>query len=506
MMEYRKWEKGRLRADGAPGFDTPTGKFEIASTILEEHGYEPLPKYTEPRGGPAGAARTSRADFPLVFNSGARPHTDFRSQHHGVPGLLAEQPRADGRAQRATTPRARGIDDGDLVEVRTPRGAVRFRARVTDDIVRGRGRVQHGRRHAGGAPGVAGVRTSTSSPTWSSFDAISGFPVYKALLCDVTRVAGGDGDARRRGRAPHAARRRFAAAARPPPRRRIDLDDNATTARSRPRCARRCCPYLGAGRRQPVEPPRPRARGPRGGRGGARRSVARAHRRTARARSSSPAAARRPTTSRSRASPSRARGGRRPHRHQRHRAPGGARRLPVPRAPGLPGDRTCRVDADGLVAPEALAAALDGRARCWCRSCWRTTRSARSSPSRELCALAHARGALFHTDAVQAAARSRVDVEALGRRPADVSAHKLHGPKGVGALYVRAGHHARAARPRRQPGARAAGGHGERAPASPGCGRAAELAARAPGRGATRLAALRDRLEEGVARSCRARA
>ncbi len=38
MMEYKKWQKGGLRKDGKPGFDTPTGKFEIWSTILEEYG------------------------------------------------------------------------------------------------------------------------------------------------------------------------------------------------------------------------------------------------------------------------------------------------------------------------------------------------------------------------------------------------------------------------------------------------------------------------------------
>ena len=46
-MEYRKWELGLLRKDGRPGFETPTGKFEIRSTILEHYGYEGLPKYEE---------------------------------------------------------------------------------------------------------------------------------------------------------------------------------------------------------------------------------------------------------------------------------------------------------------------------------------------------------------------------------------------------------------------------------------------------------------------------
>jgi anaerobic selenocysteine-containing dehydrogenase len=52
MMEYKKWEKGGCRPDGNPGFDTPTGKFEIWSTLLEDYGYEPLPKYIEPKEGP----------------------------------------------------------------------------------------------------------------------------------------------------------------------------------------------------------------------------------------------------------------------------------------------------------------------------------------------------------------------------------------------------------------------------------------------------------------------
>ena len=67
LMEYRKWEKGLLRADGRPGFDTPTGKFEIASTILEEHGYDALPVYTEPAEGPLAQPELAR-DYPLVFN------------------------------------------------------------------------------------------------------------------------------------------------------------------------------------------------------------------------------------------------------------------------------------------------------------------------------------------------------------------------------------------------------------------------------------------------------
>jgi anaerobic selenocysteine-containing dehydrogenase len=229
MMDYKKWQKGGLRGDGRPGFDTPTGKFEIWSTILEEHGYEPLPKYTEPSEGPQDSPEVAQA-FPLVFNSGARPHTDFRSQDHGIEGLVNDNPEPTVEISSADAG-ARGIDTGDLVEVRTPRGAVPFRARVTNDIVEGAIECSMG---GGTAVGPKAWRewNVNELTDLTNFDEISGFPVYKALLCDVVKIEQASETSRRTAATPATGCGRHLGvpgAAKRSPERRIYLDNNATT-------------------------------------------------------------------------------------------------------------------------------------------------------------------------------------------------------------------------------------------------------------------------------------
>jgi anaerobic selenocysteine-containing dehydrogenase len=181
-MRHRKYESGALRADGKPGFETPTGKFEIASEWLRHHGYEPLPVYTEPIEGPLGDPGLAQK-YPLVFNSGARTNYDFRSQHHNIPSLLKKHPYPLVYIHE-TDAITRYIRDNDEVYVITARGQVPFRARLTEDIVPGVVEVNMG----GGGPlgpldwQQANVNELTDP---ENVDEISGFPVYKALLCEV---------------------------------------------------------------------------------------------------------------------------------------------------------------------------------------------------------------------------------------------------------------------------------------------------------------------------------
>ncbi len=155
------------------------------------------------------------------------------------------------------------------------------------------------------------------------------------------------------------------------------------------------------------------------------------------------------------------------------------------------------VDADGLVRPDDLRHALRPDTRL-VSVMTANNETGAVQPIRELAALAHQRGALFHTDAVQALGKLPLDVEALGVDLLSVSAHKVYGPKGVGALYVRAGVEL--------PPLLCGGGQErglrsgtENVPGIVGFGKACELARQRLLAGeAARLSTLRDRLEAGI--------
>lgn len=158
------------------------------------------------------------------------------------------------------------------------------------------------------------------------------------------------------------------------------------------------------------------------------------------------------------------------------------------------------VEPNGLLALDKLAAALTDRTLLV------SVLAAHNEigviqPLAEIGALCHSEGVLFHTDAAQAVGKIPLDVEAMHIDLMSISGHKIYGPKGIGALYVRR-------RPRVRLLPLIDGGGQERGlrsgtlptPLCVGLGHAGAIAAAEMTQEAARLRGLRDRLYQGLMR------
>lgn len=156
------------------------------------------------------------------------------------------------------------------------------------------------------------------------------------------------------------------------------------------------------------------------------------------------------------------------------------------------------VDTRGRLDIEAFRRALGPRTAI-ASVMWANNETGTVFPVEFLAKMARSAGALFHTDAVQAVGRLPIDLKTSEIDMLSLSGHKLHGPKGIGALYVRKGTKFKPLllggpqERRRRAGT-------ENVPGIVGLGRAAELAAVTFEQERAQIAALRDRMEQGILR------
>src|SRR4051794_4120310 len=156
------------------------------------------------------------------------------------------------------------------------------------------------------------------------------------------------------------------------------------------------------------------------------------------------------------------------------------------------------VDKDGRVNPQAVAEAMTDKTTV-VSIMHANNEIGTVNPINEIGAVVKSKGAVFHVDAVQSVGKVPFDVNAAKADLVSLSAHKMYGPKGVGALYVRR-------KPRVRITAQVDGGGHERGmrsgtlnvPGIVGFGMAAELAHQEMASESVRLAALRDRLRKGI--------
>jgi cysteine desulfurase len=158
------------------------------------------------------------------------------------------------------------------------------------------------------------------------------------------------------------------------------------------------------------------------------------------------------------------------------------------------------VDAEGLIQIEDLRRALDEEKPVLVTILAANNEIGTLQPVDEIGALCHERGVLFHTDAAQTVGKVPVDVNRSQIDLLSISGHKLYGPKGVGALYIRRRN------PRVELREQMHGGGHERGmrsgtlnvPGIVGLGAACEIAGAELEGEATRLSALRDRLQAKI--------
>ena len=96
------------------------------------------------------------------------------------------------------------------------------------------------------------------------------------------------------------------------------------------------------------------------------------------------------------------------------------------------------VDKRGLIDPDSLREAITEKTAL-VSVMWANNETGNVMPVKELTEIAHGKGALMHTDAVQAAGKIPLDVQAIPVDVLSISGHKIHAPKGIGALYLKRG-------------------------------------------------------------------
>ena len=129
---YRKNENGHLRGDGKIGFNTPTGRVELYSTIFQQFNDDPLPYYEEPQYSPVNTPELLE-EYPFVFTSGSRPYAFFHSENRQIPFCRELNPDPIVEVNPKTAKRL-GISDGQWCEIWNQFGSCKQKAKATEMV------------------------------------------------------------------------------------------------------------------------------------------------------------------------------------------------------------------------------------------------------------------------------------------------------------------------------------------------------------------------------------
>lgn len=157
------------------GYETPTKKFELYSTVIanmpKELHLDPLPTYRE------SLDAADPKEYPLILFTGSSIPNAYNSRLSHVPSeiYLRKDPQADISLQDAER---LGIAYGDMIEIATPKGKITLKANPSHMIKEGTVSIYHDYAQA----------DVNSIIDWNHLDPYSGFPGYKTVRCRMTKV------------------------------------------------------------------------------------------------------------------------------------------------------------------------------------------------------------------------------------------------------------------------------------------------------------------------------
>jgi anaerobic selenocysteine-containing dehydrogenase len=190
---YKRFEKGLLRPDKKPGFQTPSGKVELYSVLREDWGLEPVAHYEEPPFTPVTMPDMVEK-YPMILSTGRRSPVFYHTEHRNIPWLREIDP--DPTIEiHPDTAKQHNISHGDWVWVENWMGRSKFKAKVTLVVPEWMVMIAHGwwfPEEPGEEPSLYGVWKSNASVFipmgYQGKDGL-GAPI-KHLLCKIYRAGG----------------------------------------------------------------------------------------------------------------------------------------------------------------------------------------------------------------------------------------------------------------------------------------------------------------------------
>ena len=194
---YRKYEKGMLRADGQPGFQTPTGRAELAPITYKHWNLQTTPFHAEPPEGPLSTPELMK-EYPLIITTGGRSFEFFHSEHRQLPTNreLHPQPLVQIHPETAAE---YGIGDGDWVWIENEGARYKQQAKLFPGIKPGTIHAEHAwwfPEAEGAEPYLFGTFSSNANNLTRPFVAGQGgigSPI-KSGICKIYKVQEGDVD------------------------------------------------------------------------------------------------------------------------------------------------------------------------------------------------------------------------------------------------------------------------------------------------------------------------